>query len=129
MNFCARQVAGYPLKRKWQMSWLERVKPRLLLVEEGCYGHMAVFNATAREYGVGVAEFQHGLVTGGHDVYNVAPALEQSEAYRRTLPDYFLGYGAWWNRQFNTPTRKVVIGNPHRARFWIGRCRLRRNTE
>jgi hypothetical protein len=114
---CARQVAGNPLKRKWQMRWLERVKPRLLLVEEGCYGHMAVFNATARECGVSVAEFQHGLVTGGHDVYNVAPALERSEAYRRTLPEYFLGYGAWWNSQFNAPTRKVVIGNPHRAAF------------
>ena len=114
---CTRQIAGYPLKRKWQMRWLEKVKPRLLLVEEGCYGHMAVFNATSREYGVIVAEFQHGLVTGGHDVYNVAPALEQSEAYRRTLPDYFLGYGAWWNRQFNAPMRKVVIGNPHRTAF------------
>lgn len=112
---CARQVAGYPQKRKWHMRWLERVKPRLLLVEEGCSGHMAVFNATSREYGAGVAEFQHGLVTGGHDVYNVAPVLERSEAYRRTLPEYFLGYGAWWNRQFNAPTQKVAIGNPHRT--------------
>lgn len=115
VNSCACQVAGYPLKKKWHMRWLERVKPRLLLVEEGCYGHMAVVNATAREYGVGVAEFQHGLVTGGHDVYNVAPVLERSDAYRRTLPEYFLGYGAWWNRQFNAPTQKVVVGNPHRT--------------
>jgi hypothetical protein len=115
VNCCARQVAGYPLKRKWQMRWLERVKPRLLLAEECCYGHMAVLNATARECGVAVAEYQHGMVTGGHDAYNVAPALERSETYRRTMPDYFLGYGAWWNRQFNAPTQKVVIGNPHRA--------------
>ena len=112
---CAQQVAGYPLKRKWQMRWLERVKPRLLLAEEGCYGHMAVLNATARECGVAVAEFQHGIVTGGHDAYNVAPTLARCETYRRTMPDYFLGYGAWWNRQFNAPTQKVVIGNPHRA--------------
>jgi hypothetical protein len=112
---CARQVTAYPLKAKWLTRWLDRVEPRLLLVEEGCYGHMAALNATARECGVYVAEFQHGMVTGGHDAYNVAPALERSAAYRRTLPDYFLGYGAWWNRLFNAPTQKVVIGNPHRV--------------
>jgi len=112
---CARQVAGYPLKRKWHKGWLERIKPRLVLVEEGCYGHMAVFNATSRECGVAVAEYQHGIATGGHDAYNVAPVLERCEAYRHTMPDYFLGYGAWWNRQFNAPTEKVVIGNPHRT--------------
>jgi len=115
VNCCARQVAGYPLKKKWQMDWMERVKPRLLLSEEGCYGHMAVVNATARECGVAVAEYQHGMVTEGHDAYNVAPALERCDSYRRTMPDYFLGYGAWWNRQFNAPTQKVVIGNPYRT--------------
>ena len=115
VDCCARQVAGYPLKRKWQLRWMERVKPRLLLTEEGCYGHMAVVNATARDCGVAVAEYQHGMVTEGHDAYNVAPALERCDSYRRTMPDYFLGYGAWWNRQFNAPTQKVVIGNPHRT--------------
>ena len=115
VRYCSRLVTGYPLQKKWLMRWLERVAPRLLLVEEGCYGYMAVVNATARECGVPVAEYQHGIVTSGHDAYNVAPALERSEAYRRTMPEYFLGYGAWWNRQFNAPTQKVVIGNPHRA--------------
>ena len=115
VNCCARQVAGYPLKRKWQMHWMERVKPRLLLSEEGCYGHMAVVNATARECGVAVGEYQHGVVTRGHDAYNVAPAMERCDSYRHTMPDYFLGYGAWWNRRFNAPTQKVVIGNPHRT--------------
>ena len=114
-NSCERQLTGYPLRRKWLMRWLERVEPRLLLVEEGCYGHAAVLNATARECGVPVAEYQHGIVTSGHDAYNVAPALERSDSYRHALPDFFLGYGAWWNRQFNAPTKKVVIGYPHRA--------------
>ena len=112
---CERQLTGYPLKKKWLMRWLGRVEPRLLLIEEGCYGHAAVLNAAARECGVPVAEYQHGIVTSGHDAYNVASALERSEPYRHALPDYFLGYGAWWNRQFNAPTKKVVIGYPHRA--------------
>jgi hypothetical protein len=115
VDCCARLVAGYPLKRKWFKGWLERVKPRLVLVEEGCYGHMAVVNSTCRELGIAVAEYQHGIATAGHDAYNVSAVLERSDSYRRTMPDFFLGYGSWWNRQFNAPTEKVVIGNPHRA--------------
>lgn len=111
----ARRLAALPLQRATMRGWLRQVRPALFLVEEGCYGQMAAFNAAAREQGVLVAEFQHGAVTAGHDVYNVAPALAASAAYRRGLPDVFLGYGSWWNAQFNLPLDKRVIGNPHRA--------------
>lgn len=110
----ARRLAALPLQRATMRGWLRRVRPALFLVEEGCYGQMAAFNAAAREQGVLVAEFQHGAVTAGHDVYNIAPALAASAAYRRGLPDAFLGYGSWWNAQFNLPIEKRVIGNPHR---------------
>jgi hypothetical protein len=115
VRLCSRQLASYPLRRKYLERWLRRVRPRLLLVEEGCYGHMAIINATAHENGVPVAEFQHGMVSRGHDGYNFAPLLAASEAYRHTLPDYFLSYGSWWNTQFNAPVEKVTIGNPHRT--------------
>ncbi len=111
----ARRLAALPLQRATMRGWLRRVRPALFLVEEGCYGQMAAFNSAAREEGVLVAEFQHGAVSVGHDVYNVAPALSASAAYRRGLPDVFLGYGSWWNEQFNLPLDKRVIGNPHRA--------------
>ena len=111
----ARRLAALPLQRATMRGWLRRVRPALFLVEEGCYGQMAAFNVAAREQGVLVAEFQHGSITVGHDVYNVAPALAASAAYRRGLPDVFLGYGSWWNEQFNLPLDKRVIGNPHRA--------------
>lgn len=111
----ARRLASLPLQRATMQGLLHRVRPRLFLVEEGCYGQMAAFNATAHEYGVPVAEFQHGAVTVGHDVYNVAPALAASAAYRRCLPNFFLSYGSWWNNQFNLPLDKRVIGNPHRT--------------
>jgi len=113
-HHAARRLAALPLQRTTIRGWLRRVRPALFLVEEGCYGQMAAFNAAAREQGVLVAEFQHGSVTVGHDVYNVAPALAASAAYRRGLPDVFLGYGSWWNTQFNLPLDKRVIGNPHR---------------
>jgi hypothetical protein len=110
----ARRLAALPLQRTTMLGWLRRVRPALFLVEEGCYGQMAAFIAAAREQGVLVAELQHGAVTAGHDVYNVAPALVHSASYRRGLPDVFLGYGSWWNAQFNLPVEKRVIGNPHR---------------
>ncbi len=112
----ARRLAVYPVEARFVRRLLRRVKPRIVLVEEGCYGHMAVFSATARELGVTVAEFQHGMVTRGHDAYNVAPRMAASAAYRLTQPAAFLGYGSWWNGQFNAPVdEKVVVGNPHRT--------------
>jgi hypothetical protein len=75
----------------------------------------AVFNVTARELGITLAEHQHGLVSAGHDAYNVAPALAASSAYRRTLPEYLLSYGPWWGEQICIPVTAVPIGNPHRT--------------
>ena len=104
-----RGLANYPARARSARRLLRRVRPRLVLVEEGCYGHMAVFNTTARELGVTVAEFQHGMVTRGHDAYNVAPRLAASPAYQLTQPTAFLGYGSWWNDQFNAPVEERVV--------------------
>jgi hypothetical protein len=73
---------------------------------------MAVFNATARK--LGAVEFSTAWslrVT----MYNVAARLAQAQAYQLTQPSAFLGYGQWWNAQFNAPVEKVIIGNPHRT--------------
>lgn len=115
MQFCARQLASYPLRKKNFEEWVHKVRPRLLLVEEGCYGHMAITNATAHQMQLPVAEYQHGMVTRGHDAYNVAKILLNSADFRKTQPDYFLSYGAWWNNQFNSPVKRISIGNPHRS--------------
>jgi hypothetical protein len=111
---CARNTVSYPLRKIYFERLLHRVRPKLCIVEAGCYGEMAVFNAMAKEHGCVVAEFQHGSVTAGHDAYNVAPLLAMHEKFRQTMPDYFLGYGKWWNNQFNAPVSRIVIGNPHR---------------
>src|SRR5690606_18602659 len=99
ISFTARRIAALPLQRRGMRRWLELVRPSVFLVEEGCYGHMAAFNLAARESGVIVAEFQHGAVTAGHDVYNVAPALADSRAFLRGVPDVFLAYGDRWGAQ------------------------------
>jgi len=94
---------------------LKQVKPRVVLVEQGCYGDYGILNHVAREMGIRVAEPQHGMVSAGHDAYNYAPLLRKSDEYRRYLPDDFLSYGAWWNGEINAPLRKWVVGHPHHA--------------
>jgi hypothetical protein len=112
----ARRLAAYPVLARHAERLLERTAARIVLVEEGCYGHLAVFNSIAHERGVHVAEFQHGMITRGHDAYNVHPLLQASPAYRRTQPRSILTYGQWWNSQFNTPVDwRVTIGNAHRS--------------
>jgi hypothetical protein len=126
-SIAARSLATYPVQASLARRTLSRVRPRIALVEEACYGHMAVFNATARELGVTVAEFQHGLITRSHDAYNVSETLAQSPAYRQTQPAALLAYGRWWTNQFNAPVDdRVVVGNPHRSEAlqrWHGASR------
>ena len=68
----------------------------------------------AKEMGIRTAEYQHGAVSRGHDAYNVAPGQGSSPEYQKVLPEFFLGYGRWWNEQINVPVTKVAVGNPHR---------------
>jgi hypothetical protein len=116
LQLATRRLSLYPARWRHASRLFESVRPRLLLVEEGAYGYMAVMNVAARQAGVAVAEFQHGMVTQGHDVYNVHPSLAASRPYGLTQPVAFLSYGSWWHGQFNAPIeRRVVIGHPHRT--------------
>lgn len=111
----AREAAAMPAMSSAYRRLFERLGVQLAVKEMGCYGRSAVFNATARDMGVVVAENQHGLVSAGHDAYNFAPSLVASPAYRHALPEFFLTYGEWWGEQINAPVQRVVIGNPHRT--------------
>jgi hypothetical protein len=117
----ARRLAAYSLRARLADRLLRRTSAKLVLLEDACFGYNAVFNASARDRGVRVAEFQHGMITAGHDGYNVHPLLERNQAYRRTLPAEILTYGEWWDSQFNAPVGRVPIGNPDRTetlRHW-----------
>eukprot|EP01041_Mallomonas_annulata_P033607 gene33607-56255_t len=116
-NYCAAGAGSLlPRYRKYRSAF-ERAGARLLLKEEACYGGADNASAViaARDLGMATAEYQHGAITFGHDAYNFAPAILESAAYRRTLPDYLLTYGQWWGEQVNAPVRKIAIGNPHRT--------------
>jgi hypothetical protein len=95
----SRQAAATPTLYRAYTALFERIGCRVLIKEMGCYGHSAVAICAAKAMQIVTAEYQHGAVSAGHDAYNYSPLLRQEGAYRRTLPDYFLGYGRWWNQQ------------------------------
>lgn len=89
-------------------------KVRLLLLEDGCLGGSVVsLIHAARLAQVVTAEFQHGMISKGHDGYNVGDYLVNHSGYQQSLPQYLLTYGKWWGTQTNIPIVKRVIGNPH----------------
>ena len=109
-----RYIARAPRLLSGYKALLQKLGTKLLIAEEACYGNsMVCLIAAARELGIPSAEYQHGMVSRGHDAYALAPTLAASPAYRKMLPDYFLGYGRWWNAQLKVPVLPVVIGNPH----------------
>lgn len=111
----AWKSAALPWLYRRYRAMLERVQPKILIKEEACYGSAAALMRAARGLGIVTAEYQHGAVSAGHDAYNLAPTLRNSIEYQKTLPEYFLGYGQWWNDQINVPVTKIAIGNPHRS--------------
>jgi len=114
IQMLSRKATAIPYQYHSYRKVLEMVDPRLLMVGAGCYGPLSALIAAAKDMGITTAEYQHGAVSAGHDAYNFAPTISSSDLYKKTLPEYFLGYGTWWNSQINAPLTKVSIGNPHR---------------
>ena len=71
----ARKIAELPIRKKIYEKLLRKIGTKLVIKEEGCYGHSSIFNKTAKELGIEVAEYQHGAINAGHDAYNIAPVL------------------------------------------------------
>ena len=111
----AVKIARLPAMLDVYSSILDKVRPKLILLEQGCYTDLGVFNLVARGKGIRIAEPQHGMVSRGHYAYMFAETLRQDVEFKSYLPHDFLGYGNWWNSQINAPVNKVVIGHPHHA--------------
>ena len=89
---------------------------KLIIAEELCYGgEQAVFCAAASDRGIVAAEYQHGMISSGHTAYVHSDKLCRNDMYKRTLPQYFLGFGKWWGTQIRIPSKFIPIGYPHRT--------------
>lgn len=112
----SHRLATYPKIVDYYYRWLMKRDIRLLMLEDGCLGSnmIGVIHA-ARMAKVVTAEYQHGMISSGHDGYNIGDHLIGHNGFRQTLPHYILTYGKWWNTQFNMPVAKIAVGNPHFA--------------
>jgi len=122
------RMASLPLEKYLYTRLFKQTGAQILIREEGCYGGSSVMTATAKELGIITAEYQHGSISLGHDAYNFAPLIRSSDDYKRNLPDYFLGYGRWWNQQINAPLIKINMGNPQMDVWRSNLSHFSRNT-
>lgn len=111
----AAKIATLPFRYRAYRKLLKRVRPKVLVGSSGCYGIHAPLLVAAHDLGIVTAEYQHGAISEGHDAYNFADTVMESEDYRRTLPQYLLTYGDWWGQHVGAPVEKISIGYPARA--------------
>lgn len=110
----ARRYAAAPVGMKLYKQLFSKSSAKLLIIENGCYSRSAIPILAARDLGMQTAEYQHGIVSTGHDAYNFAQTVLSSSDFCRGLPQHFLSYGLWWNNKFNAPCKRFVVGNPER---------------
>lgn len=110
----ARKIAGSAMQVGNYHRMFDRIEPKVVLILAGCYGSSSALITAAKRRGIITAEYQHGVISPGHDGYNFAPTVASSTDLRAALPEYFLSYGTWWNDRINAPVKMIPIGNPHR---------------
>ncbi|WP_306591085.1 hypothetical protein [Geothrix sp. 21YS21S-4] len=89
---------------------LERAQPRLLCLDNACYGRRAYILRIAREMGIQTGEFQHGLISPAHPAYNYPKEVTESHPYTVYLPQTILTFGSYWSDCIRVPVEKVPVG-------------------
>jgi hypothetical protein len=90
---------------------LDRVAPRLLILQAAAYGDRSMLVSAAHDRGILVAEPQHGWLGGGHGAYNFGAAARDPRL-RTTLPDTLLTFGLFWSQSVTVPFETVEVGKP-----------------
>lgn len=90
-----------------------RIKPKMVLLEDASYGTRSYILKWAKDLGITTAEPQHGFVSLNHPAYNFGSEVINSREYCRYMPDYFLCFGPFWERNIRTCSQKVNIGGAH----------------
>ena len=103
------------INNKFQLinKLVNKICPKVAIVEEASCSHNAILNYVLHKRGVRVAEPQHGFISNGHLSYNYSKLIRANKEYKLYLPDDFLGYAKWWNNQINSKIKKYNIGNPN----------------
>jgi hypothetical protein len=88
---------------------MDRVQPRLVLMEDAAYGWWASLIALMKARGVRVIEPQHGWIGPSHAAYNYGEAARRPELLA-TIPDELLTFGDFWSHSVRFPGLVTAIG-------------------
>lgn len=103
-----------PYKRQLYYRLFEQVQPKVVFIEDGCYGaRNACILELLNSLGIISIELQHGWIGRNHEAYNYSELLLRDKEYRRYMPIGIALYGSYWASQIRLPIKKYVLGNPH----------------
>lgn len=98
--------------RIWMYQMLlQLTRPKLIIIEDACYGGLVDLICMAKKLKIKVAEYQHGFIGPNHFAYNYHPNVHST--VKPYLPDYMLFWGEYWARSTSIPLEKIVIGFPY----------------
>jgi hypothetical protein len=90
-----------------------KIQPKILFLHSAHYGGYGLISRWAKDQGIIIGEFQHGLISKGHLAYNHGNEIIKNKEYKKYFPDYLLTYGEYWNTQVSSPCKTITIGAPH----------------
>jgi hypothetical protein len=102
-----------PRLHGWYARFFDRVRPRVILVEDASHGAFAHVCTWARAAGIATAEPQHGVISRSHLAYNYGDAARADDTFASCLPRHLLLYGEFWRDQVRSPSEIVIAGCPH----------------
>ena len=109
----ARRLADFRHGRRQWRALCRRVRPRVVLIDDGYYQHDLI--AGAKEAGAWVMELQHGIFTPAGPEY-CWPRAALAHREQMPVPDRFLLFGEHWRRLLEADG------------FWTDRIRVVGNT-
>lgn len=96
---------------KYYLFLFKSVKPKIVFIEDASYGaNCAVILKILHDLKITCAEIQHGMIYSNHEAYNYSNFLRENNEYKNYMPDYFLSYGDYWNKQIRTPSKVITLG-------------------
>jgi Putative glycosyl/glycerophosphate transferases involved in teichoic acid biosynthesis TagF/TagB/EpsJ/RodC len=116
-NYIEKEVLKLSVTLKYYYVYYEKlfkqIKPKVIFFEDACYGTRAYAIKLANRMGIATAEFQHGFIGLEHRAYNYSELIYNNEEYKEYMPQYYLTFGEFWNKNVRLPIEKIIIGNPH----------------
>jgi hypothetical protein len=107
--YYSKGLPGYV--EAWKL-YLKIVKPKLVVICEGCYMGISAIGLTLACEGLKIptAELQHANESKTSRAHYWGKGVVENYNCKRVFPDYFLTFGKYWNDNVNLPSKKVVVG-------------------